>query len=384
MNRTAILMVVLVALCPGFVAAAHGAQASCLMRVTYDSHTLPLDPASLEALLASDGILSAAAREVPAVVSAAEEDEVPVNELVLLETRPMGHSNSTEESLFMMYVGIETHGRLPQAEAEAVLRGVCARFEALLHDVGQEDRARLEQKAEHAEIEAREALERMRELQLRQQSLCEQAGRYDLSRQRVVHEIDNWRRERDELALKLEAERVGRKMAAEEIAQIGQKIEQRIAEDEVLREMEELVRLYREQLQVFQQQVEAGVATPGEAVGIKERVVQSQLRVMEHKEMVSRMVGAERLAHLNERLLASQGAMYEIEARLQKLDEMLAHANEAHLLELATLYEGEVKLQIELAKRAALEAAERQRDVGRRLREYSAPRVTVLGGPAAD
>ncbi len=85
-SALSIAVTVLVALCA--TGAASGGQASCLLRITYEPDDLPLNYATVEALLGSNGVLGQLARSEESIMDVVREDYGSLDAVVTVSFVP--------------------------------------------------------------------------------------------------------------------------------------------------------------------------------------------------------------------------------------------------------------------------------------------------------
>lgn len=127
--------------------------------------------------------------------------------------------------------------------------------------------------------------------------------------------------ERQRLEMDLIAQRVRSEAITEVIERIQKDVEERLANDEVLRQLREVIQLRQEEAARVRQLIEAVSAPQAEYAAAQEKVMQARIRVTEREEALRQGTKASLLERLNDELATIMIDRAEMEVRLAMLRE---------------------------------------------------------------
>lgn len=374
-------------------ATARAEDANCLVRITFDPSSLPLSYDTVEALAETSGVVRAAAREFEPAFRDLRDSGLEFSDIVTITFTPVGHEAKPGASpvaptrnvlLGRLCVGVERDVSLAEEIAEKLLARICARLEAILAETSEADRERLEQRLALAREEAERAAQRLTELQKLQQSLCTEAGQFDLVRELILDKIRSWEREQQSLDMKLAAHKARQKAVSEQLARVAREVTKTAAEDPVLAELEKVVKLREPATEHAKALAAKGAASQADVSQAEEILALARADVARQRQVASQAAGGKLLGELNQDLMTVAIDLAETEARLLFVRTQLTEIRSRKLLELADRYERDVAMQLPVAREAFQEAIERQQELEQQLRSYQPPSVTILGGTNAE
>jgi len=415
------------------------AESSCLVRIAYDADVLPLTHETVDALVQSSGVLGAAAQPFDDVWRRGQEAGLPFGDMVTASFCSVPVAKSTGPAGFQPRggrgmvgsagggmpqgpAGLQPRGgpgmfvpgrmgmpqtpgpRSPYAEpgsllgrltiqvddgevqgnakaiANGLLKGVCERLAVVLRDAGEFDRSVLQERWDSAKEEAERARSELADISERQAALCEQAGRFDLQRDMILHDIQLLESQRDSLTMALAAQEARQRALTDKVAQIGQKVKASVQKDAVVAELEKVLELRKVSLARVQQLVDAGRASESDLQGEYERVALARAEVAKQQRAASEATGGKMLANLNQELTMLSVDAAEKQEQLNVIRTRLEQIRERRVLELADEYEREVMLTLPLVRQTVQDATFRVRELEGRLRAHRSPSMVVLGG----
>lgn len=364
---------------------ASAASATCLLRITCDSDSLPLTYDGVDALLRSSGVAADAVRAVPGIMEFWEDEPVSLEEFVFIRFKPAGMGKQPSGQLLLGQLTIDIEDYPVSGESvEQVLTGICRRLETLLREVGEQDRAQLEARLAAACEEVGQTQQRLAELRERRQQLCAAAGRTELSRKAIVEQVESWRSEQSEIQMNLAALKARQQTLSEQIAQASAQVRASVSDDSVAMELEKVVKLREREMDQAEALVEKGVSTEREAMQAAQSLAMARAQLAERRQHAAETAGGGLLAQLNQQLLTTSVESADLLGRAEYIAAQLKQIEQDNVLELADRYEGEVELQYDLARNTARDAAVHKERLEQQVRTFVPPTVTVLGGPAAE
>jgi len=349
-------------------------SAKCLVRIMSDPDMLPVGAEMINSLLASTPVLGEPAREILGSKADSLDDVVTVS-FELLE-----HSQSRMGSVLTGSIAVDVHGDDARPAAEELLAAICQRLELALRSVGAIDRERFQERLAQVETELTQLDERYQRIRAARRELLEQAGRDDLSRDRIEDTISDLEGTRQDIELSLAGAQAREVALTEQIAKVAQQAIEAAEKSAVVKELEEIVDIRKVELARAQQLHEGGQLPQSELNRRQEASARARADLARHRESVSKTAGAELLTQLNHELVSLSVDSAEQEAQLRAVNQRLGEIRERQLLELADRYEREVELQLKLSERALLDLTEEQYDLKETIRNLRLPEVVVIGG----
>jgi len=349
-------------------------SAKCIVRIMSDPDMLPVGAGMIDSLLASTPVLGEPGREILGSKADSIDDVVTVS-FELLE-----HSQSRMGSVLTGSIAVDVHGDDARPAAEELLAAICQRLELALRSVGAIDRERFQERLAQVETELTQLDERYQRIRAARRELLEQAGRDDLSRDRIENTISELEDTRQDIELSLVGAQAREAALTEQIAKIGQQAIETGEKSAVVNELSKIIELRRKGLEYAAKLYEVGKVSQSDLGNLEEALARARADLARYRESVSETAGGGLLVEFNKELITLSVASAEEEARLVAVRQRLAEIRERQLLELADRYEREVELQLSLSERALLDLTEEQYDLKETIRNLRLPEVMVIGG----
>ena len=362
-------------------------HASCLLKITWDPETLPLDEDSFRLLAYRSGVRQRAAWDVfeeRKDFFASESIIAPVPRPSIVQVDFDFSRSRVDPEQGMLLAHLEVVIPLEAADlkpaAEELMAATCTRLRAVLLKAHHSEFRQVHEHAELAQREQAEAEKQLVHLQELRRALCAQAGRSGLSREAILDQMRDLEDHKRETEMELAGQQALRRALEEQIARIGERLETETKGDAVLAELEKVVELRNQQLDRFRELVAQGQASPAELADVQGQVAMAKVELAEQRRAAMERLGADRLAELNEELARVSIHAAELEARLHFIAQRLEQMETKNLLELADRFEREVSVQLPMAIEAVESAAAWRRELERQIRVARPPTVTVIGG----
>jgi len=355
-------------------------QASCLLRVSSDVHTLPLDDKTVFALVTSTGVLQEAVNEVLGPQSLGMDDFLNINFTRVSPGQVSTAGPQKREQTFVGKLELDIFDDEVKPAATELLRRICERLTAEIGTVLVPERERLQRQSEQTSAELERAKDRVRELQALQHELWRQAGRSDLSSKAIQDLIGGMERQRDSAEMQLVAKKARADALAEQIAKIGAEVEAALKKDEIAGELQMVVDLRMKELSRVKTLVDKGLATDADVGAAMQSVALAKAELAKYQQELAQTAGGALLADLNSELVRLAVDTAEMQVQLAFVQSQLQEIKEKNLLELADRYEREVAFELHLAERAAEQAIMDRNELEAALRDFREPTITVIGG----
>ncbi|MBP8303577.1 MAG: hypothetical protein KBE04_05555 [Phycisphaerae bacterium] len=168
-----------------------------------------------------------------------------------------------------------------------------------------------------------------------------------------------------------------RRLAIEQqIAELNQRISERVAGDPLLRDLQKLVEIQSEVEQNAKRMVELGKADSQHLGEVLEGVVKAKVEMARQREAVAQAAGGELLTKYHSELSEISVRQAEMEAQLGVVRDQLRKV-EAQLAQAATTMPQ--RIERDLAMKSLRQAEERIQDLRQRLASLQAPTITIIG-----
>lgn len=266
------------------------------------------------------------------------------------------------------------------ALARGVLRGVSAGLQKAVAEVGGIDRKQLDERLQRAQQEYAEAERRLAEVQQRQQALGEATGTIAPSRELLVERARALAGERQDLELTIAAREATQEAIAEQIRRAGEGVQTALADDAAARELATVVKVREEELKRMNELFARGAAPQADVAHVEEQLALARADLARQQQRAAERAGGGRLGELNHELAAGALEVAGARARSALVKRELEQLTSPERLAQVDEYDRQVTMQLPLARAAVQEAAGFVQEVQRRLREYRAPAVVIIGG----
>ena len=188
-------------------------------------------------------------------------------------------------------------------KADKLLDTVCERLTGALartaEGVGVALRMQLEAIANDLEATHSEQAE----LRDRRQQLLDEAGRADLTRDRLEHEIAAYEEQKRMLRFEYESMIAREQSLTEQVAKIAETVEEKVAASEALREMQKALELRGERLEHAKTAYENGQMSHAELAEVEAQLAEQRVHLIRMREDVARQMGGNMLEDLNRNLI---------------------------------------------------------------------------------
>jgi hypothetical protein len=345
-------------------------EASCIVRISSDRHLLPINDDLIQSLLVSTPVYREAVREILGT-EGAHEDGVVIRFKLLQQW-------VSEEATIVGEVHVAIGSEWPRV-AEEFLADVCKRLERALARVGEADEARLQEGLAQLDAQLEQVNGRFEKLDEVRRKLWEQAGRADLSRERIEDLIRQLEEDKADFELKLAGASAREQALLQQIARIGHKAEEAAQESGVVAELRKVVELREKRLEQAQRRFDEGVVSAQEVGELQEQLALARAELAKHEEQVGERVGGGTLGGLNQQLAELSIEAAELEAALKHVRERLGEIQAKGLLELADRYERDFEIPLELAKDTFRALSKERQSLADGLRTARPPEVLVIG-----
>jgi hypothetical protein len=346
--------------------------ASCIVRITSDSESLPMTDDLIGSLLESSPVAGAAARELLGW------DSEQLGEEITIFFAPLTTKGPASQRNMIGRIDVELSEDLRPA-AEEFLVALCKRLEAALVEVGAADEELWQRRLREVEEELGELESQVGKIREVQRELFEQAGRDDLSRARIENAVRDLEDQRHGIELRLAGVHAREKALAEQIAKVGQQAIEAAEKDAVAAELARVVEIRERQLQAMQMKVEAGLIPERETADLAEGLAHARADLARYREHAVETAGGGALSKLNQQLIEMSVETAEMKATLAMLEMQMEEIRARRLLELADRYEREVELQLKMCGDFVHDLTRERFRLKEMIRGLRRPEVIVIG-----
>jgi len=351
-------------------------EASCLLKITWDSSTLPLNHEVVDALLQSFRHQGPRRAGGPCASPQFEVDELVD---VLLEPLNAG-SLDGDEGFLLVRLSVHVDVRDPtlvKPRAEELQAALCRHLLETLERLGKDESEHAEkrlQRAAHERAEAEEAVQRLFSVQ---RHLCNEAGRSDLHREAILATTREWESMRQQLEMEQLAQQARREAIERQLAETSARVSERATGDAAVAELSKIVEVQAARMARMRKLVESGAATETDLLAAEEPLARAKAHLVERRQAAAEAHGGGLMPQLNTELAHMNIEAAELNARITFVSQQLEKARP--LLELADQFEQEVGYRLPSAREALESATMRFHHFERRLRDLRPPKITVIG-----
>ena len=183
--------------------------------------------------------------------------------------------------------------------------------------------------------------------------------------------------------MQLNSQQVRRGALEQRIAEIGEGLDVRTANDAVLLELEGVVKLREGALRAMEEMRTAKKDIIAESdfplTDLQEQLAKSRIELHQARKEIVRQIGGDAVAAYSEELARASIEAVELEARQEFIKTRLDQMRASGLLELADEFDNLTTMEIPMAESALAHAINDRVAIQRRLRLATAPRLTVIG-----
>jgi hypothetical protein len=294
---------------------------------------------------------------------------MPNMELLRRETQRPAPAESKEILLFQLRVTLKENN---QALAAKLMNAVVSNLKDALNKAHRDYSLKFHGQLESAEREIHQAEGNFRQLQEQLRGL---SGGRDLRRERISQDIEMHNAELEQERMQLELHRVSERDLSERIARVRDKAQDRVKEDVVTMELEEMIKRQMKDLENAKRSLDFKDDTRQREEEIREKIVRSRIELANQREKLRQSAGGElafmlqdKIANLSTERNLSQARLAQIEERLVAAKELLAKADDFELL----------SIKADVARRDLQEVMELRNGLRRRIRMVQPPIVSVI------
>lgn len=256
--------------------------------------------------------------------------------------------------------------------AEELMKAAVENLRKALEKVHSDYSLRFEGQLKSAEMEVDQAEMHFRELQERLRSLSE--GR-DLRRERISEDIEILNAQLVEERMQLELHKVSEGYLLGRIASARDKAQERVKEDAVTSELEEMLRRQEQELTNTEQLAASGRSTAADVAEVRDKLSRAKIGLANRREELRQLAGGElafklqdKIANLSTERSLAQARLAQLETRLAMSKELFAKADDFELL----------SIKADVARRNLQEVMELRNGLRRRVRMVQPPMVSVI------
>jgi hypothetical protein len=280
---------------------------------------------------------------------------------------------SPEQSgLFLL--SVDLHKNLPPL-AEELMAAIVDNFSQALMQAFEGHRNRLRGQLELAEEEVARTENELAQMQT---DLRELSGRHgNLSRGAILADIDRLRSDLQRIKMDQASSDAVERATLQRIAEVRDKIDKRLEDDEITRQLQEIVTVSDNQLALLAEQYKSNVVSRSALAPAREKLAKARIELAKRREEMGKSTGGELINSLNKELADLSIKAVQEEAQIVSIEEQLKEARD--LLKHADEYERD-SLEADIAKRQLEEAIVLREQIARKSRLTQPPSVTVIGG----
>ena len=229
----------------------------------------------------------------------------------------------------------------------------------------------------HLEVANEEAMQTEKDLRDKQERLRAISGSRVLDRNVILRDISELRGKIELIEMEQASEVVIIDLTAKQIAKIRRETEQQIANDNIAKELEDLLGVQAANLQRVEQLHKAGTASTAEVAEARAKLARSRIELAQRREQLNKSVGGNLIESLNAKLAESSIQRAQAKAYLSTYQRQFREAED--LLEKADDYDL-LLLKAEIAKQNLRDVLVWRDGLSRRMRMLLVPSVSVFGG----
>ena len=290
--------------------------------------------------------------------------------MILPEVRrtasPMGIGKE-ETFLFNLHVTLKD-----KPVAEELMKAVVENLRTALEKAHSDYSSRFEGQLKSAEMEVDAAEVNFRDLQERLRGL---SGGRDLRRERINQDIEMLNAQLAEERMQLELHEVSENDLGRRMSLVRAEAKERVQEDAVTSELEEMIRRQIQELENAAKLVESGRTDVADVAEVRDKLSRAKIELADRREKLRQSAGGElafklqdKIAHLSTEMSLSQARLAQLEKRLVTAKQLLAKADDFELL----------SIKADVARRDLQEVMELRNGLRRRKRMVQSPIVSVI------
>lgn len=286
---------------------------------------------------------------------------------------PISPSFATEKAI-LIRLAVEIGEGVAKPAAEELLDAVIDNLQSSLLKAYEDYRSRL---ILHLQFADQEAFQTEKDLRDGQDRLRAISGSRVLDRNVILRDISELRDKIERLKMEQASEQVILELTAQQIAEIEAKTGKQIADDDITKELANLLAVQEANLQRVEQLHKTGSVSMAELVDARAKLARSRIELAQRREQLNKSAGGNLIESLNANLAASSIQTAQARAYLSSYEQQFVEAED--LLKKADDYEL-LSLKAEIAKQNLRDALVWRGGISRLVRMLRPPSVSVLGG----
>lgn len=360
-------------------------ETSCLLKVTCDPQIIALNDDSLNILVNSPFLTENFSDDSRIAIKAVyvEDTHSLFNMTVWSseqEDEQESHDEDADEAETEEIAEPEKNDDETLVEPVEIMREIAEDLSEILEMEYDRYGDELNEKIELIARGAEEDKEKIHHLKRMEKELRNVAGPVPLSREAVESQLHDMYRERQKLEMDLTAMRARRRAMEEHLHVFREKAEAEIREDQITRQLENMIAEHRNMLKHMKQLKESGrAAEHPEISAARQALLNAEIQLQERREELRERAGIEPMGQAAGEMAHFSIETAEKEARLEFLNRNLHEFREKNLPGLIDDYEINVALNLELAKEAYMHKERQLRELRHHKSLLHPPRVTILG-----
>ncbi|MCH8808114.1 MAG: hypothetical protein IH986_18770 [Planctomycetes bacterium] len=380
-------------------AAPTGATAGCLLKIRCDPSVLTLNFETLNALIGTGGITSKATQQafgkkaVPqphalrfhTSFALANADGGRVNAILNQEFSPVSEALGADLAYVVCKLSVTIKpaddNASPTMDPKAFLEAFAAQIEKALSAASEDELRRLQERLLRFSGKEKLARARLDDLRAKLLSRVEAHDGMALSRDVLIGEITELRRQASTLEMDRMATESRRYALEKHIAQLGKESPARKWNHAILGELERVVQFREQEVARLAKLRENDYVSDAALRGAEEALAMARIRLFEQRNLVEGGAGrSELVASLNRDLVMQSVSIVELETRLAFVKRRLVEIKKKGLLRIADGFEMMRQIELPQAETALARAIEEHANMQARLEAFAQPTVTIIAG----
>lgn len=375
------------------------ATAGCLLKIRCDPSVLTLNFETLSALTGTGGITSKATQQAFGKEAVPQPPEFQFHKSFALANANGGRVKATLSQEFRVVsealgphtdyvvcklsVAIKPTGdnAATAMDPRVFLQAFAVELRKALSAASEEERGRFVAQLDRFSANETQARVRLEELRAKLLSRVEAHEGMELSRDVLIGEITELRRQASTLEMDRMATEARRHALQGHIAQLGKESPSRKWNHAILGELERVVQFREQEVARLVKLRENDYVSDADLRGAEESLAMARIRFFEQRNLVEGGAGrSELVASLNRDLVMQSVSMVELETRLAFVKRRLVEIKKKGLLRIADGFEMMRQIELPQAETALARAIEEHANMQARLEAFAQPTVTIIAG----
>lgn len=386
-TRHIMVLIVATALAAGIVQAAEQPQAklsetrsaSCLVKVTCDPVVLPLSSRTIEYLLRGSAVGGKAARDVlgasykPGLFMVGPIHD-PTSDTSAKPSTSSSSALAAEEQTYLFSLNVQLQSLEEKPAAKEFMDALITNLRNAMTHAFDEHALRLKGQLQLAEEEVARAEGALRQ---KQDQLREISGSNILDRDSIVGEMNNLRKEIQQIDMKYISDQVTIEATTKRIAELQDQIQAEMGKDKIMDELKRLLDLQEHNLGNVEKLADGGRASTTDLADAQEKMTRTRIELAQRQEQLNKSKGGDQIGSLNSTLADLSMGIAQSKTMLTGYQRQLtlaeAQLNKADNYEL-------LSLKADVAKQNFQETLLWRDRMARQVRLIQPPDVSVIGG----